>query len=117
MSIQTSTENPLANAVPPRPQWGAFTAQYKRYTWGATVHLVHTKSGEVRAYSSDYTFWEHIPMKKSMTLSDIARRSTRIKNDMSPWVSHVRLKRWASDNGMHYRIWKQASDNTVEVIA
>jgi len=117
MINKTSTENPLANAVPPHHMQGGFTKTYKRTSWGASVHLVHTKSGEVKAYSSDYTFWERIPMGTSMTLQDMARHSTRIKNDMSLWVSHVRLKQWASDHGMYFRIWKQASDNTVEVIA
>lgn len=111
MISRTNTVNPLANAVPPQHQQGAFTKAYKRYTWGASVHLVHTKGGEVRAYVSNDT------LATSATLSELSRHSTRIKNDMSPWVSHVRLKQWAKDNGMHFRIWKQASDNTVEVIA
>ena len=117
MITKSNTQNPLENAVPPVSQQGPFTGRYARNTWGASVHLVYTKKGEVKAYSSDYTFWERIPMRMSMTLQDMARQSTRIKSDMSPWVSHVRLKQWADDNSMHFRIWKQASDNTVEVIA
>ena len=111
MFNNTLTQNPLANAVPPHIEQAGFTMQYKRYSWGASVHVVHTKSGEVRAYVSDYT------LGKSRTLQELSRKSTRIKNDMSPWVSRVRLQQWANDNSMYFRTWKQASDNTVEVIA
>lgn len=111
MITKPNTQNPLENAVPPVSQQGPFTGRYARNTWGATTHIVHTKSGEVRAYVSDYT------LGSSVTLQDIARKSSRIKNDMSPWISYVRLKQWSDANAMHLRVWRQASDNTVEVIA
>ena len=84
---------------------------YRRVAWNSTVHIVHTKGGDVRAYVSDYS------LSSSLTLQDLARKATKIKADMNAWVSHPRLIEWANNNGMYVKHWRQADDNTVEVFA
>jgi hypothetical protein len=107
MSITT---NPI-QAVPPYPEQGAFTAQYKRYGWEASVHFVLDKSNNYRAYVSDYT------VSGTPTLQDISRISTKVHADFNKWVSQTRLINWATRNGMHFTRWQQQADNTLEVIA
>lgn len=102
--------NPL-NAIPPYPEQGSFTAQYKRYGWEATVHLVLDKSDNYRAYVSDYG------ASGTPTLQDISRISTKVHADLSMWTSEVRLIQWASRNGMYLTRWRQQADNTLEVVA
>jgi len=111
MQTKTLTQNPLKQPVPPYAEWGAFTSMYRRVGWNSTVHIVHTKGGDVRAYVSDYS------LSSSLTLQDLARKATKIKADMKPWVSHTRLIDWANTNAMYVKHWRQADDNTVEVFA
>ena len=107
MSITT---NPL-KPVPQYPEQGAFTAQYKRYGWEATLHYVNDKSGNFRAYVSDYA------VSGTPTLQYISRISTKVHADLSKWVSETRLINWATRNGMHFTRWRQQADGTLEVVA
>ena len=106
----SNTTNPLKPG-PPYPEQGAFTAQYKRYGWEATVHYVYHKDGGIRAYVSDYA------VSGTPTLVDISRISTKIHADFSKWVSEVRLIQWAQDNAMFFTRWRQQADGTLEVMA
>ena len=106
----SNQSNPL-QAVPPRPEQAPFTARYKRYGWEASVHFVHDKSGNYRAYVSDYS------VTGTPTLSDLSRISTKVHADFGPWVSQVRLAQWADEHAMFFRRWKQQADGTLEVIA
>jgi len=105
-----NTTNPI-QAVPPYPEQGAFTAQYKRYGWEASVHFVLDKSNNYRAYVSDYA------VSGTPTLQDISSISTKVHADFNKWVSQTRLINWATRNGMHFTRWRQQADNTLEVIA
>ena len=106
----SNTINPL-KPVPPYPEQGAFTAQYKRYGIESSVHYVYHKDGGIRAYVSDYA------VSGTPTLVDISRISTKVHADLNKWVSETRLINWATRHGMHFTRWRQQADGTLEVIA
>lgn len=106
----SNQQKPLS-PVPPVPQQAPFTAQYKRYTWDATVHYVYHKDGGIRAYVSNYS------VTGTPTLADLSRISTKIHADLTLWVSEVRLIDWANRHAMFFRRWKQQADGTLEVMA
>ena len=106
----SQTTSPLP-PVPPLPQQAPFTAQYKRYGMESSVHYVYHKSGNYRAYVSDYG------VCGTPTLTDISRISTKVHADFSKWVSETRLINWANRHGMHFTRWRQPADGTLEMMA
>jgi hypothetical protein len=86
--VNIDTANPLKE-VPQLWESSAFSKEYKRYGWDATLHVVSQPNKSVRMFVSDHT-----------TLTDTLEITGY---NIDTLQSRVRIIRWANANGMYVK--------------